>query len=477
MVSEIVNYFTETFNSQKYLDWLENFLMSKINEGKRTYSFENKFWQYHSGCSGTHFKVGFKTWENEPKDSTKYNGIDLSTIQKPVIDGAISALKDTLKREGIRVVGEEDVSGNYRYNYYTVQLTIDLEDFDESSDFEESKNINEEGMQVDNIPSKNDQGRRIELAKLENEGKVSYRVSYLNEADEEIVGWDIDAEDDEDAMNKLDAFSDADEIADDIINQEFVDSGVDGVASLFYRGANVNLAVDDNNYMITIDKDGEEPVILNGSSVDEVISSLILYYIMNSEDPIKAVDAVDEVKDAAEDIVDTEPARDLEKSEQLEEQNQYSVTANIPDDLLDDISDFDPDNGTYKLKGEYANLSFVPDEDAKIGDYDDEQPFIISGDQNLVDRFASQYGSLHEGEDQGNTSIEVELPEDFLEEETEYDQESDTYKLKGEFSSLKLTYIDEPRETNYDDTEFFTVEGNSKLISKFLDTYDSRDNI
>ena len=335
---------------------------------------------------------------------------------------------------------------------------------------EGAEEVAEDGFQVDNVPAKNDQGRRIELAKLENDGNVTYRVSYLNESDEEIVGWDIEAADDEEAVNKLDQFANADVIADEVLGLEFQDSGVEGVSSLFHNGAKISLAADEESYVITIDRDGEDPVILHGQTTNDVMAQLVLWYVMNTE---SGVETFDDIEDKVEDVLDPEPAADLEEAE------AYSVTANIADDMLDEISDFNEDDGTYTLKGEYGSLSFIPDDEAPIGNYDDEQPFIISGDKALVDKFVKEYASIHESEltEGETTSIEVELPYDLLEEITKFNENTGEYTLTGNYADLKLVHIEEPRESNFDDTEFFTLEGDSDKISAFLDEFDLRDNI
>lgn len=335
---------------------------------------------------------------------------------------------------------------------------------------EEAEEVAEDGFQVDNVPAKNDQGRRIELAKLENDGNVTYRVSYLNESDEEIVGWDIEAADDEEAVNKLDQFANADVVADEVLGLEFQDSGVEGVSSLFHNGAKISLAADEESYVITIDRDGEDPVILHGQTTNDVMAQLVLWYVMNTE---SSVETFDDIEDKVEDVLDPEPAADLEEAE------AYSVTANIADDMLDEISDFNEDDGTYTLKGEYGSLSFIPDDEAPIGNYDDEQPFIISGDKALVDKFVKEYASIHESEltEGETTSIEVELPYDLLEEITKFNENTGEYTLTGNYADLKLVHIEEPRESNFDDTEFFTLEGDSDKISAFLDEFDLRDNI
>lgn len=148
---------------------------------------------------------------------------------------------------------------------------------EETSDEE----VNEgEGLQVNDVPAKVDH-KRIELAKLESEDKVTYRVSYLKEDDEEIAGWDIEADNDEDAVAALSKFSDVDTIADDLLSAQFISTGIDGISSLNYRNTNILLSTDDNENIITINQDGEDPVIIKGESFDEVMNQLIYWFIMN----------------------------------------------------------------------------------------------------------------------------------------------------------------------------------------------------
>ena len=147
----------------------------------------------------------------------------------------------------------------------------------------ELRGLDEDGMQVNDIPSKNDQDhrhRRIELAKLESEDKTTYRVSYLNEDDDELAGWDIDAKDDDEAIAALDQFNGIDVIADDLLNAEFNPTGIDGVSAINYDGADVLMNADEEN-IITINRDGAEPIIIKGGSLEEVMSQLIKYFMNN----------------------------------------------------------------------------------------------------------------------------------------------------------------------------------------------------
>ncbi len=159
---------------------------------------------------------------------------------------------------------------------------IDLPSNEIEDNVEES-----EGLQVSDIPAKNDQGkkgRRLELAKLESEeGKVSYRVSYLKEDDEELAGWDIDADTDEDAISSMDQFDGADEIADELLTAEFVETGIEGISSLNYRNTNILLSTDGEENIITVNQDNSDPTIFRGESFDNVLNQLIYWFIMNSE--------------------------------------------------------------------------------------------------------------------------------------------------------------------------------------------------
>lgn len=155
-------------------------------------------------------------------------------------------------------------------------------------------------LQVDNVPGKVDH-KRIELAKLESEDKVSYRVSYLNE-DDEVCGWDLDCDSDEDAINSLDQFQNAGQITDDLMSAEFVETGIDGVSSLNYNNTNILLSTDGENNIITVNQDNSEPVVMKGESFDDVLNQLIYWFIVNTPDAGETANELD-----------TEPVENTEK--------------------------------------------------------------------------------------------------------------------------------------------------------------------
>lgn len=139
----------------------------------------------------------------------------------------------------------------------------------------EDEQLESEGMQVSDIPAKNDQdkkNKRIELAKFESEDKVTYRVSYLTEDDEEIIGWDLDVDSDEEAISALDDI-------DGLLNTDFNDTGIDGVSSSSYNDMEFMLNIDGDQYIMTVTQTEQDPIILKGTGLSDVLNQLISWYI------------------------------------------------------------------------------------------------------------------------------------------------------------------------------------------------------
>ena len=165
-----------------------------------------------------------------------------------------------------------------------------------------------EGLQASDIPVKVDQGqpgKRLELAKIVTEGVTSYRASYLNEDDEELIGFDIDAESDEVAEAELDKYADTDTI-DDLLTAQFVETGIEGVSSLNYKNTNIFLSSEEDNNTITITQDGVEPVVFKGATFDEVMNQTIGWVLTNLIDEGCADDCKDEGCEDKEDVEDVE---------------------------------------------------------------------------------------------------------------------------------------------------------------------------
>lgn len=157
---------------------------------------------------------------------------------------------------------------------------------------EDSEVVEDGALQVDDVPSKVDQGKpgkRLELAKLENEGVTTYRVSYLKE-DDEVMGWDIDADSDEEALDALDKFDNSSDTIDDISNLEFTDTSIDGISSAVYDDVALLLSTaEDGNALLTITTKEGIPVLLKGENLDDILTKLIYWFIMGAESTCKEV--------------------------------------------------------------------------------------------------------------------------------------------------------------------------------------------
>lgn len=114
VIEEIKNYF------DKYLqgDGLEQFLRKAIDKTdikERKKFMQIKFWEYHSGCSTTHFYCSGIEWFNPENTndilSCEYKGIKLRDIQNEVCN----YLSDTLVKKMIEL-GFHVVSNEYKPN-------------------------------------------------------------------------------------------------------------------------------------------------------------------------------------------------------------------------------------------------------------------------------------------------------------------------------------------------------------------------
>ena len=157
---------------------------------------------------------------------------------------------------------------------------------------EDDEVVEDGALQVDDVPAKVDQGKpgkRLELARLENEGVVSYRVSYLKE-DDEIMGWDIEADSDEEALDALDKFDAASDTIDGVSNLEFNDTPIAGISSTSYNGVDLALSTaEDGNALLTITTQEGIPVLLKGENLDDILTKLIYWFIMGAESTCKEV--------------------------------------------------------------------------------------------------------------------------------------------------------------------------------------------
>lgn len=124
VIEEIKNYF------DKYLqgDKLELFLRKAINVSdikERKKFMQIKFWEYHEGCSDTHFYCSGLSWENpENKHGIKsweYKGVKLRDIQDEVCGYLTRTLIDRMEQLGFHIVSNEykpNRLGYYERHFY-----------------------------------------------------------------------------------------------------------------------------------------------------------------------------------------------------------------------------------------------------------------------------------------------------------------------------------------------------------------------
>lgn len=124
VIAEIKNAFDKYLNGDRLEDYLRNRIGNQeIKERKVFMSVE--FWEYHDGCSTTHFHCGGCAWYNPENrhdwKSRRYKGVELRTIDKEVCNYLSSRLVNRMNELGFYLVSKEDSKsrfGYYHTNYY-----------------------------------------------------------------------------------------------------------------------------------------------------------------------------------------------------------------------------------------------------------------------------------------------------------------------------------------------------------------------
>ena len=124
VIAEIKNAFDKYLNG----DGLENYLRKRIGTTEikeRKVFMSVEFWEYHDGCSTTHFHCGGGVWYNpENKDGWKshdYKGVELRTIDKEIGNYLSARLVSRMNELGFYLVSKEDATsrlGYYHTNFY-----------------------------------------------------------------------------------------------------------------------------------------------------------------------------------------------------------------------------------------------------------------------------------------------------------------------------------------------------------------------
>lgn len=121
IVAEIKASFDKFLDGEKFEEHLRKYIdASDIKRGKTFMSVE--FWEYHDGCSTTHFSCGGVRWYNpENRDgyeSHKYKGIELRSVNKEVGEYLSTKLENRMRELGFEMVSKEPQ--NSRFGYYDV---------------------------------------------------------------------------------------------------------------------------------------------------------------------------------------------------------------------------------------------------------------------------------------------------------------------------------------------------------------------
>lgn len=123
VINEIVDYFKEKLNSDKYKEYLKKRITDKINESKNTLELNIEFWNYHSGCSETNFSCGGIKFKLD-YGKYDYKGIKLYDIQHKVCDKLSVLLCDKLEELGLTIVSKTRHDNEYRFGYHNEKIIV-----------------------------------------------------------------------------------------------------------------------------------------------------------------------------------------------------------------------------------------------------------------------------------------------------------------------------------------------------------------
>ena len=121
VISEIVNFFAEKFESGEMMDAFEKRLREEeIRSRKKNIYLE--FWGYIPGCSETYFGLLGKKWNPEDDHSYEHKGVNLGNIYKNVLLAIAELARENFEKEGFEVRLLPD-NENKRYNTYIVEIS------------------------------------------------------------------------------------------------------------------------------------------------------------------------------------------------------------------------------------------------------------------------------------------------------------------------------------------------------------------
>lgn len=122
--NEILNKCAKYLNSEEFDAYLEK-RMDKNALDKRTLTLYTDFWEYHSGCSATHFRCANWYWftpdcEKYSWDSHYYKGVRLEEIHKDIVEGFCGLLKEAMMDKGFSNIHINRKINNLGYAEYEV---------------------------------------------------------------------------------------------------------------------------------------------------------------------------------------------------------------------------------------------------------------------------------------------------------------------------------------------------------------------
>lgn len=124
VIAEIKASFDKNINGADFEEHLRRRINDSDIKARKTF-MKVEFWEYHSGCSTTHFHCGGYVWYNpenrEGWNSHSYKGVELSQIDDEVGEYLSSLLENRMRELGFYVVSKENAKGglgHYHYNYY-----------------------------------------------------------------------------------------------------------------------------------------------------------------------------------------------------------------------------------------------------------------------------------------------------------------------------------------------------------------------
>ena len=120
---EILEYFRNYLESDKFKEYLKKRMLSAINKLEKTITLNISFWEYRSGCSQTNIKCCGKIFELSNCD-TSYKGINLQAIHKEICKRLSNMVVLQLEELELKVVRQERHDYESRFDYYNEDIII-----------------------------------------------------------------------------------------------------------------------------------------------------------------------------------------------------------------------------------------------------------------------------------------------------------------------------------------------------------------